>query len=289
MSTTRSRSGQTVGVSALQPRTSGLEPGALWTLFTLTLRQFVRGPRLLVLALLTLLPAAIAVIRRLTEDSALMPPSETEFLLVFYIIPHALLPLTALLYGTGMVLDEQEEQTLTYLLIRPLPKWAIYVMKLAATMCMVAILSFVYVLVTDLATYVGTDQFFQVFPLKVLATFAVMTLVTVTYAAAFGCMSLLVQRALIAGIIYIIVIEGILGNVDLALRKLTVVYYFHVMAMSWLDLDKNMSARWNLRVGDAPDPVACALVLVIVSALATAIAAVVFSRREFYVKTPESN
>ena len=254
MNTTRSRTDPMAGVSALQPRTSGLEIGPLWTLFTLTLRQFVRGPRLVVLALLTLLPAAIAVIRRMTEDRAFLPPSQTEFLLVFYVIPHALLPLTALLYGTGMILDEQEEQTLTYLLIRPLPKWAIYVTKLAATMCMVAILTFVYVVVTDLATYLGTNEFGQVFPFKVLATFAIMSLATITYAALFGCASLFMQRALIGGIIYIIVIEGILGNVDLALRKLTVVYYFHVMAVNWLDLDPKMSERWNLRVSDSPMP-----------------------------------
>jgi ABC-2 type transport system permease protein len=289
MSMARSRIDPAAGVSALQPRTSGLEPGALWTLFTLSLRQFLRGRRMLVLALLTLLPAGLSVFIRNVDDRHSPPPSEIEFVFLFNMIPHALLPLTALLYGTGMILDEQEEQTLTYLLIRPLPKWALYVTKLAATMCMVAILAFVYVFITAMATYLGSSQFSEMFPLKMLATFAVMTLATITYAAVFGCMSLMVQRSLIAGIIYIIVIEGILGNVDLALRKLTIVYYFRVMAKSWLNLDSKMSEGWNLRLGDSPEPVVCVIVLLIVSAVATVLAAVVFSGREFYVKTPESN
>ena len=53
--------------------------------------------------------------------------------MLFMLMPHTLVPLTALLYATGMIHDEIEEQTLTYLLVRPLPKWGIYLTKLLAT------------------------------------------------------------------------------------------------------------------------------------------------------------
>ena len=42
-----------------------------------------------------------------------------EFLLAFMFIPQLLLPLVALLYASGMIQDEQEEQTITYLLDPP--------------------------------------------------------------------------------------------------------------------------------------------------------------------------
>ena len=41
----------------------------------------------------------------------------------------------------GIVQDEQEEQTMTYLLIRPIPKWALYSVKLLATLTTTVILA----------------------------------------------------------------------------------------------------------------------------------------------------
>ena len=96
-----------------------------WTLYALTLRQHLHGKRWMVMALLFLLPAGLAV-----RDSARPRPTcrrvALEFMLVMMFIPQALLPLVALLYASGIIQDEQEEQTITYLLVRPIPKWAIY-------------------------------------------------------------------------------------------------------------------------------------------------------------------
>jgi ABC-2 type transport system permease protein len=284
MSTGRSRTRATAAVSALQPRTSGLELSALWTLFTLTLRQFVRGKRMIVLSVLALLPAGLAVMVRTIDARHAPPPSEIEFVFLFNLVPQVLLPLTALLYASGMILDEQEEQTLTYLLIRPLPKWALYVTKLLATICMVAMLGLIYVVVTYLATYLGSGQFLTVFPLKMMATFVVMALAMMTYVALFGCMSLMIQRAWVAGIIYIVAIEGLMGNIDFAVRKLTVIYYFRVLSLKWLNVNSGMSDAW--RIGDAPESITCVLTLLGVSAFATFLAARIFASREFSVKTP---
>jgi ABC-type transport system involved in multi-copper enzyme maturation permease subunit len=54
--------------------------------------------------------------------------------IAFMFIPQAILPLLALVYASGIVRDEQEEQTMTYLLICPIPKWALYLGKLFATL-----------------------------------------------------------------------------------------------------------------------------------------------------------
>ena len=50
------------------------------------------------------------------------PADALEFALVFMLLPHGLAPLTALLYAAGVVTDEVEEQTLTYLLLRSVPR-----------------------------------------------------------------------------------------------------------------------------------------------------------------------
>jgi ABC-2 type transport system permease protein len=277
------------GVSTVVPLRAQLQPSALWTLFTLTLRQFLRGRRVLVLGLLALLPAGLAVLVRNIDDRHSPPGSEIEFVFLFNLVPHVLLPLTALLYGSGMILDEQEEQTLTYLLIRPLPKWALYVTKLLATVCMVALLGLVFVVLTETATYLGSGRFFEVFPLKVLAVFGVMALALTAYASVFGFLSLLVQRSLIVGIVFIVVFEGILANLDFAVRKLSVMYYFRVLVLNWLEPDRRMREEWSISLGSAPEPIVCVLTLLGVAVVAAFLGARVFSAREFYVKTPESN
>src|SRR2546423_56066 len=96
----------------LAPLSRGFNLSGLWALFVLTLRQHLRGRRLLILALLFLLPTVLAAIVRFAPHAP--PSSHLEFVIVFHFIPHALVPLTALLYSAGLIQDEVEEQTLTY-------------------------------------------------------------------------------------------------------------------------------------------------------------------------------
>ena len=110
-----------LGKRSASPRKS-FDLTALAALFVLTLRQHLRGRRLLVLSLLFLLPSVLVAIVYLTMHAP--PPGHLEFVFVFNLIPHVLATLTALLYAAGIIQDEIEEQTLTYLLLRPLPRWA---------------------------------------------------------------------------------------------------------------------------------------------------------------------
>src|SRR5947208_14371184 len=92
-----------------------LDLTSLWTLYLLTLRQHLRGKRWIVMAVLFLLPAALAIVVRATAPDA--PYIFIEFVFAFMFIPQALLPLVALLYASGVIQDDVEEQTITYLLI----------------------------------------------------------------------------------------------------------------------------------------------------------------------------
>src|SRR5712692_1140186 len=134
-----------------------IELCALLALFWLALRQHVRARRLLILAALLALPSLIAILIRSTDPTVKL--QELEFGLVFLLMPHALVPLTALLYASGMIQDEIEEQTLTYLLIRPLPKWSIYVAKLLATLLVTAPLTGLFTGLTYAVVYWGTPEF----------------------------------------------------------------------------------------------------------------------------------
>ena len=142
------------------PRQSwSAQMSALAALFQLTVRQHTRGRRLLVLVLLYLVPCALAILlRSLARPAA---PDVLEFAFVLTLLPHGLAPLTALLYAAGVVSDEVEEQTLTYLLLRSVPRYSLYLTKLVATLCVTTALVAVAVTALYVAIYAGKAEFWS--------------------------------------------------------------------------------------------------------------------------------
>src|SRR5262249_33282543 len=132
--------------------------GALAVLFVLTLRQHLRGRRLIVVCLLFILPSVLAVIIKLTAQLRPGDLGKVEFVLVLNLLPSALATLTALLYAAGIVRDEVEEQTLTYLLLRPLPRWALYITKLLATILVTSLLTGMFTVLTMAVIYWDTPN-----------------------------------------------------------------------------------------------------------------------------------
>src|SRR5262245_3352965 len=262
-----------------------LEFSALATLFLLTLRQQIRGRRLFVLAFLYLLPLGLVLLVRSVESH--FQPSGAEMGILFMLIPHTLVPLTALLYATGMIHDEVEEQTLTYLLVRPLPKWGIYLTKLLAIMLLTMAIAAFFTSVTYVGVYWGDPELWgAIVPTRALQVSGTTCLALVAYCSVFGCLSFLTRWPLVVGIGYIALFEGLLANIDFAVRRLTVNYYFRVLIQDWLD---TRVTDWGLNPVDVPRASTCLLVLFIVSLIAILLAIMIFTTREFRVKTPEGN
>ncbi len=259
---------------------------ALAALFVLTLRQYIRGRRLIILAILYLVPVGIAFFGfRLPNQQA-----QFEYVLVLNMIPHAMVPLAALLYASGMIQDEIEEQTLTYMLMRSFSKRSLYVVKLLATFLITIALTVVFTTITCVVIYWGTPELWgPIVPLRCAKIAGLLSLSLVAYSSVFGCLSLFVRRSLVIGIAYIIVMEGILGSQDFAARRLTVVYYFRVLAARWLEVPERLAREWSLHLDTDPGAGRCVLILLIASVVATAVATQVFATREFRLKTPEGS
>jgi ABC-2 type transport system permease protein len=268
------------------------ELSALAALFWLTVRQHTHGRRLLVLGLLYALPCGLAILLRSLPRPA--PSDGLEFALIFNLLPHGLAPLTALLYAAGVIQDEVEEQTLTYLLLRSVPRWALYVTKLVATLCVTTALVAVATVALYVAIYWGTPELWpEIIPTRLPRVIAVFALAQVGYCALFGFLGLFTKRSLIAGVAYIVAVEGFLANIDFVGRSLTVVYYVRVLIMRWVPLPDAFMQRyvreWGLDLEKAPTAERCVVVLVTFGVVVTALTALWFSRREFRVKTPEGN
>jgi ABC-2 type transport system permease protein len=273
---------------------------ACWTLYWLTLRQHLHGKRWMAVALLFVLPGGLAILIRTANPE--VPGRFIEFALLWILIPQALLPLISLLYASGIVQDEQEEQTITYLLTRPIPKWLLYVIKLAATWTTTVVLVMALTALTCAAIYFGAETNLSGITLRCLKAAGILSIAAVTYCSIFGAISLLTKRTLIVGVIYTAVVEGLLANLPLSLRWGTVIYHTRLIAYRVLDFvvtrpngreQDIASAAWSLNTDTDPSlsehPTLRTSILVLVSTIVvcTALAGWLCSQREFHVKTPE--
>jgi ABC-2 type transport system permease protein len=262
-----------------------VSPSALGAILSITAARQIRGRRLLIFSALFAMPILFAVLAHRFADPYVV--SDAETVLVFALIPQALLPLTALLYASGMIQDEVEEQTLTYLLIRPIPKWLIYVVKTLATWLVASALATVFTAGTLVAVYWGAPGF-EWEPLIRRGGLIAMILSTslLAYIGIFGALSLMVRRSLIVGVGYIVVFEGALANIDFVLRRGTVMYYLRVLSVRWLDLP---GADWSIDPATAPGAMTSLLTQVGIGLGCALLGSLLFSMREFRVKTPEGS
>jgi ABC-2 type transport system permease protein len=266
------------------------------------LRQHVHGKRWLVMALLFLLPAGLAVVVRGMAPEA--PSVALEFMFEFMFIPQTLLPFVALIYASGIVQDEQEEQTITYLLVRPIPKWAIYPVKLLATLTTTVLLATVFTVLTYAAIYVGAGAEGDNIPLRCLKAASIHALAVVAYCCLFGLMSLVTRRIVVVGVLYIAIVEGLLANLPFGIRLVTVIYYARLIAFRTMEFvvsrprggTENIAAvawQFDLRrdpeLLEHPQLATCLTVLLVASLVCTVLAAWLCGRREFHFKTPEED
>ena len=238
--------------------TRGFRVSALAALFVLTLRQNLHGRRPVVLSLLFLLPVLLAGVLR--SMSFAPTPDELEFALIFNLIPYTLAPLTALLYGAGAIQDEVEEQTLTYLLLRPLPRWMLYVTRLVAVCLTTSVLTSLFSILTLIVVYWDTPELLSdVLPRRAAIVAGLMALAQVGYCSLFGILGLLMRRSLLIGLFYIIAIEWMLSSFEFVIRWLTVTYYFHVLSLRWLIPTRG--GQWSITLSNAPSVEDCLLTL----------------------------
>jgi ABC-2 type transport system permease protein len=272
---------------------------AMWSLYVLTFRQHLHGRRWMVMGLLLSLPIGLAILIRATSDVA--PSLGLEFMLVYLLIPQALLPIVALVYAAGIIRDEQEEQTLTYLLIRPIPRWAIYSLKLLATLTATVILVSVFTAFTFFAIYVGRHEPISESCMRCLKAIAVHDLAVIAYCCLFGLVSLYTSRALVFGIVYTAIFEGLIANLPFGVRMITVIYYCRSISYQWLPFKmpeqqgytEDLAADfWKLdpkKMSEMISIPTCVAVLLGASFAFAVMGSLMCARREFHVKTPEGN
>ena len=193
----------------------------LLPVFWLTLRQFLESKSIRVVALLAAAPLLLGGIEILAtgRDSdvrTFLGPLFNELS-----IP-TLLPLIALILATTAISNEISDRTLIYLTLKPLSRMRLILEKLSAvflTGTLIAI-SFAFLVWIALGLTASTADGNLLVAMFVASIFAV-----AGYASAFSLLSLMVNRVLLAGLIYVLFWESLLARFIPGVRLLSIRHY----------------------------------------------------------------
>jgi ABC-2 type transport system permease protein len=187
------------------------------TVARITARGLFGRRRVLVLLPLPLLLVGLAVLMR----AAGVPPQEWGQGVIVGLGLAVLLPITALVVGTGVLGSEIDDGTIVHLLTKPLARTEIVLSKLLVAAGVTAVTAAVPLYVTGLLA--GSTR------LAVgLAVGA--TLGAVAYSALFLLLSLVTRRPVLLGLVYVLIWEGVLGNFVVGTRVLSVEQYVVTVA-----------------------------------------------------------
>lgn len=192
--------------------------GVVLEIARVTVRQLLGRRRTLLLLLLAALPILLAVAFRAADDTDIQRFTRRDFDAVTVTV---LLPLVAILFGSGAFGAELDDGTIVYLLAKPVPRALVVLAKaLSAVLLSIALtaVSTAAAGLIDLAPQGGSG---------IQATEAMVVAVVVgsaCYACLFLALSLFTRRALVIGIGYMLVWEGALsfmlpGIANLSIRQ----------------------------------------------------------------------
>jgi ABC-2 type transport system permease protein len=201
------------------------------TLARLAVRQFMGSRRALWALVLAALPVLLAL---LMNAEAGTDPAETldDIAGLFQaLIVSVLLPIVALVVGTSVFGAEVDDGTITYVLGKPVPRWRIVLTRIVVAGLMTAAVLVPSTLLTAVIGVRGANT-----PGVVGAFTAAVTVGSFLYCALFVALSLSTRRALVAGLAYVVIWEGVLSNAFGGSRALSVRQYTLSIADALVDV-----------------------------------------------------
>lgn len=187
------------------------------TIAWITARGLFGRRRFLLLLPLPLLVIGLSILAR----SAGVDPDHWGSAVIVALGFAVVLPVVALIVGTGVLGSEIDDGTVVHILTKPLPRYEIIFAKLAVavpvTALTVAIPMYVAGVLADSAK-LG------------LSLAAASAVGAAAYSALFLALSLLTRRPVLLGLVYVLVWEGLLGNLVSGTKVLSIQQYVVAMA-----------------------------------------------------------
>ncbi|MEU5528303.1 ABC transporter permease subunit [Micromonospora chersina] len=131
------------------------------------------------------------------------------------------LPVVALIVGTGVLGAEIDDGTVVHILTKPLPRWQIVLPKLAVATGVTAVTVAVPLYVAGVLAHSVRLG---------LALAAAASIGALAYCAFFVALSLLTRRPVLLGLVYVLIWEGLLGNFVSGTKVLSIQQYVIALA-----------------------------------------------------------
>ena len=244
--------------------------GQVGAILEVTVRALLNRRRSLLMLLLASAPVLIALLIRAAGRGP--DPERIAAGMLENLVLRTVLPLIALVFGTSAIGSELEDGTATFLLTKPVARWKIVSAKLLGASVLTVGLVVPAAIVAGLL--VAGDQ--RGGASLTVAIAVASALAAVVYTAIFVALSVVTGRALVIGLIYVLIWEGVLAGLLEGTRIFSVRQYALALADA---LDTTDRLRGQLELGPA-------LVLAVVVAVgAFAVAAQRLAR--YQVRAPE--
>ena len=125
------------------------------------------------------------------------------------------MPLVALLATSGLFATEIDDGSISYLLAKPISRYTIVLSKLVVAASCVLVFAVIPVFVAGLIMLAEEPAFAVGFALGALAS-------GITYCALFAFLSVTNRHAVVIGLIYLLIWEGLLGGLLAGVRWLSI-------------------------------------------------------------------
>ena len=223
------------------------------TVARLTFRATMGRKRAFLFAIPPVILLLITVLLKLTHPQQASWPADILGVFGFSVV----LPLTALIVGTSVLGAEIDDGSIVHLLATPVRRSAVILTKFAVA----AVITMVFVAVPELlAGLIATGGLTRL----AVGVFAGALAGSVIYNAFFVMISVLTTRAIAVGLLYLLIWEGLLGNLVSGASELSIGQYSLGVANS-IAHDPGLNAHLTLAT------VVTAGAIVTVAALALAI------------------
>ena len=203
------------------------------TVAGLTIRATLGRRRALLFAIPAVILIALTLVLRASRPAGAPWPDRVLGDFGFSV----LLPLTALIIGTGVLGAEIDDGSAIHLLATPVRRSAVIITKWAVA----AVLTMLFAAVPELIAGLLAPNSGKL----ALALFVGAVVGSVIYAAVFVMASVLTTRAIALGLLYVLIWEGLLGNLVGGARILSVAHYSLGVANA-IYPDQNLNAGLSL-------------------------------------------
>jgi ABC-2 type transport system permease protein len=251
-------------------------------IYSIFLSMGRRAKKTRIFFLLSFLPVVIAFIIKFNQIFSGRGKIQgiyifSNLIVVFYL--QFLILILALFFGTSVVSEETEGQTLTYLTTRPIPKSAIVLGKYSAYTTLVILMMSVGVLLSFLILNVNNLGNFSLYRILLRDVF-VLALGIICYTAFFTFIGTFLKKSILVGLVFSFGWESVIQYFPGSTQRFSIVHYLKSL------LPVPRTGRFSFlmfRLEPSPDGMAI-FMLFFITAIFLGLACFLFSQKEYILE-----